>query len=89
MSEMQWYFTGVCGNIQALSLINPDTISVFLRLHGTAGDISLAEGVGFEPTNPGGLAVFKTAAIVHSATPPRAHSVPESPCLAEAGRRQG
>ncbi len=30
----------------------------------------LAEGVGFEPTNPEGLTVFKTAAIVHSATPP-------------------
>ena len=31
----------------------------------------LAEGVGFEPTNPEGLAVFKTAALVHSATPPQ------------------
>ena len=30
----------------------------------------LAEGVGFEPTNPAGLTVFKTAAIVRSAIPP-------------------
>jgi len=29
-----------------------------------------AEGVGFEPTEPFGSAVFKTAAIDHSATPP-------------------
>jgi hypothetical protein len=26
--------------------------------------------VGFEPTDPGGSAVFKTAAFVHSATAP-------------------
>ena len=32
--------------------------------------IPLAEGVGFEPTIPGGIAAFKTAAIVHSAIPP-------------------
>ena len=31
----------------------------------------LAEGVGFEPTNPDGLTVFKTVAFVHSAIPPR------------------
>ena len=31
----------------------------------------LAEGVGFEPTNPCGLTVFKTVAFVHSAIPPR------------------
>ena len=31
----------------------------------------LAEGVGFEPTVPCGTAVFKTAALSHSATPPR------------------
>ena len=31
---------------------------------------SLAEGVGFEPTFAFAKAVFKTAAIVHSATPP-------------------
>jgi hypothetical protein len=31
----------------------------------------LAEGVGFEPTVGLPTAVFKTAAIVHSATPPR------------------
>ncbi len=30
----------------------------------------LAEGVGFEPTRPFGLTVFKTAAIDHSAIPP-------------------
>ena len=37
----------------------------------------LAEGVGFEPTNPGyGLAVFKTAAIDRSATPPVIHTKP-------------
>ena len=31
---------------------------------------TMAEGVGFEPTEPCGSAVFKTAAIDHSATPP-------------------
>src|SRR5437870_6101576 len=30
----------------------------------------LAEGVGFEPTEPCGSAVFKTAALDHSAIPP-------------------
>ena len=30
----------------------------------------MAEGEGFEPPEPFGSAVFKTAAIVHSATPP-------------------
>ena len=30
----------------------------------------LAEAVGFEPTKPCGLTVFKTAAFNHSATPP-------------------
>ncbi len=38
---------------------------------GLTDEPLLAEGVGFEPTNPGyGLAVFKTAAIDRSATPP-------------------
>ena len=38
----------------------------------TGGSVSemMAEGVGFEPTEPCGSAVFKTAAIDHSATPP-------------------
>ena len=31
---------------------------------------SMAEGVGFEPTEPFGSAVFKTAAFNRSATPP-------------------
>ncbi len=31
----------------------------------------VAEGVGFEPTSPFGETVFKTAAIDHSAIPPR------------------
>ena len=31
----------------------------------------MAEGVGFEPTSPFGETVFKTAAIDHSAIPPR------------------
>ncbi len=30
----------------------------------------MAEEVGFEPTVPEGTTVFKTAALVHSATPP-------------------
>lgn len=33
--------------------------------------LNMAEGVGFEPTVPCGTAVFKTAALSHSATPPR------------------
>ena len=46
----------------------------------------MAEGVGFEPTDPCGSAVFKTAAIVHSATPPRcALSLAEDITLAPAG----
>jgi hypothetical protein len=32
--------------------------------------LNLAEAVGFEPTEPCGSTVFKTAAIDHSATPP-------------------
>ncbi len=35
----------------------------------------LAEGVGFEPTSPFGEAVFKTAALNHSAIPPFLNSV--------------
>ena len=31
----------------------------------------MAEAVGFEPTEPLGSTVFKTAAFNHSATPPR------------------
>src|SRR5471030_208177 len=31
----------------------------------------VAEGVGFEPTNPCGFPVFKTGAIDHSTTPPQ------------------
>ncbi len=31
---------------------------------------TLAEGEGFEPPEPCGSTVFKTAAIVHSAIPP-------------------
>jgi hypothetical protein len=46
-------------------LIPPDNL-----LH--LAPLDLAEGVGFEPTGPCGPAVFKTAAIDHSATPPRA-----------------
>ena len=30
----------------------------------------MAEGVGFEPTRPFGLPVFRTGAINHSTTPP-------------------
>jgi hypothetical protein len=39
------------------------------RRGGEASDV-MAEGVGFEPTDPCGSTVFKTVAIVHSATPP-------------------
>ena len=38
------------------------------RMH--ASRAKMAEGVGFEPTRPFGLTVFKTAAIDHSAIPP-------------------
>ena len=34
------------------------------------GATFLAEAVGFEPTMPCGITVFKTAAFNHSATPP-------------------
>ena len=39
----------------------------------------MAEGMGFEPMNPCELAVFKTAAIDHSATPPHTGIVAENP----------
>ena len=49
--------------------------AVELRSHPTGDEViryaDLAEGVGFEPTGPCGPAVFKTAAIDHSATPPQ------------------
>ena len=38
----------------------------------------LAEGVGFEPTEPFGSAVFKTAAFNRSATPPDSAKITES-----------
>ena len=43
------------------------------EFHATASwsRANVAEGVGFEPTAPCGAAVFKTAALNHSATPPR------------------
>jgi hypothetical protein len=37
---------------------------------GNRSKQKLAEGVGFEPTDPFGSPVFKTGAIDHSATPP-------------------
>ena len=52
--------------------------------------VSVAEGVGFEPTDPCGSAVFKTAAIDHSATPPRprgAHRIAETRRSPAASRR--
>ena len=41
-----------------------------LPRHITFGN-DMAEGVGFEPTSPFGEAVFKTAALNHSAIPPQ------------------
>ena len=41
-------------------------------------DDKVAEGVGFEPTIPGGIPVFKTGAIVHSAIPPQLKPAPET-----------
>ena len=43
--------------------------------HLSVSNISLAEGVGFEPTSPFGEAVFKTAALNHSAIPPLLQSI--------------
>ena len=49
---------------------------LFRNLHNTKkhnknNDISLAEGVGFEPTVPlKGTTVFETAPFNHSGTPP-------------------
>ena len=45
------------------------------------GSRRLAEGVGFEPTVPCGTTVFKTAAIGHSATPPRREQVRRLPTV--------
>ena len=41
-----------------------------LGVLGTGRIKFLAEGVGFEPTIPCGITVFKTVAFVHSAIPP-------------------
>ena len=41
----------------------------------------MAEGVGFEPTRPCGLPVFKTSALDHSATPPVRRTVAEASLL--------
>ena len=38
----------------------------------------VAEGVGFEPTSPFGEAVFKTAALGHSAIPPQSLFMPHA-----------
>ena len=43
----------------------------FVGMASGGGRGDMAEGVGFEPTVPCGTAVFKTAALNHSATPPR------------------
>ena len=46
-----------------------------MAIHLDHGD--LAEGVGFEPTFAFTKTVFKTVAIVHSATPPKTSLVYE------------
>ncbi len=43
----------------------------FLRPYTPARMPGMAEGVGFEPTEPFGSPVFKTGALNHSAIPPR------------------
>src|SRR5712691_12736903 len=53
----------------------------------------MAEGVGFEPTRPFGLPVFKTGAINHSTTPPKdsprsQNIVAASGAAARAGERR-
>lgn len=40
------------------------------KVQGTSCPVIKAEEVGFEPTKPYGLTVFKTAAFNRSATPP-------------------
>ena len=53
-------------------VLNPPAFARKLRRgNPTAKRVGMAEGVGFEPTEPHGSTVFKTAAIDHSATPPR------------------
>ena len=47
----------------------------------------LAEEVGFEPTNPYGSTVFKTAAFGRSATPPR-HDSASGPAAPESALRR-
>lgn len=53
----------------------------------------MAEGVGFEPTRPFGLTVFKTAAIDHSATlpvpDPKGPAVDPFPGSSQPNRRHG
>ncbi len=45
------------------------------RLTVSGGVAAMAEEEGFEPPVPFGTAVFKTAALNHSATPPEKTSV--------------
>ena len=43
---------------------------VLIQRSNASHKMCVAEGVGFEPTSPFGEAVFKTAALNHSAIPP-------------------
>jgi hypothetical protein len=44
---------------------------VLIQRSNALQNACMAEGVGFEPTSPFGEAVFKTAALNHSAIPPQ------------------
>src|SRR5580765_4096440 len=46
---------------------------------GHLSTTAMAEGVGFEPTEPCGSAVFKTAALNHSAIPPQGRETIATP----------
>ena len=47
----------------------------FTGLAGTAADLNMAEDTGFEPADPEGSTVFKTAAFDHSANPPQEYLI--------------
>ena len=56
-----------------------------MRPYWTIWDMKVAEGVGFEPTIPGGIPVFKTGAFVRSAIPPQGMYY----CITESDLLQG
>ena len=69
--------------LSSVSIIQRDGVRFWRRSTPTKNVgpfvLPLAEGVGFEPTFPFGIPVFKTGALSRSATPPYGLSLSASP----------